>query len=136
MSRPSPGTAIAALALFAALGGTAVAVKEDGRMKVLAQKLELKNGWGKYGGDSLPPRYFMVGDVVHLEGVLYGGTPDAVAFKLPKGARPTGEVRYPAASGPSFHGEVVVTENGAGTVTSAGDPIDYTGLDGISFRAR
>ena len=133
MTRPSPGTVIATVAVFVAIGGTAVAVDGDRTSKVQTHKLELRNGWEKYGGDALVPRYFVVGDVVHLEGVLYGGPLDVTAFKLPNGARPAGEVRYPVVSGPGFYGEVSITESGTGIVDE-GDS-GYAGLDGITFRA-
>ena len=134
MRRPSPGTVIATLAVFVAVGGTAVAV-DDRTSKVQAHKLELKNGWLKYGGDSLPPRYFKVGDVVYLEGAMYNGTTGVTALRLPSGARPAGEVRFAVPSGPGTYEELVITENGSGIVEDYGDPNGYVGLDGITFRA-
>lgn len=127
MRLPSPGTLIACVALFAALGGGAYALGrhdasrsldlhrvkanplnasdpcESGKTGVFCgvDSVSGLRGWRNLGSGYEPVTYARDGgDVVHLQGTMAlfsSGT--GLSFILPKAYRPAGTLEFPAAYG-------------------------------------
>lgn len=93
------------------------------------------NGWGNFGGTYAPAAYWKdENGIVHLEGLIKGGTLGIAAFVLPPGYRPAADRIFPAYSNNTF-GTIQIKADGSvqpmavGTATNA----SYA-LDGINFR--
>jgi hypothetical protein len=77
--------------------------------------------------------------IVHLSGGIKGGTSGTVAFVLPKGDRPRGEIFIPVISNdPNLDARVEIQTNGHvtpldSTTVSNGGVNTFTALDGVSF---
>jgi hypothetical protein len=92
----------------------------------------LGGGWVAFGGGYPAPTYWRDADgVVHLEGVLAGGTLGTVAFTLPSGFRPVAQRDF-AAECNGVHGTLIVTA--AGAVTPSAGSTAFFSLDGATFR--
>jgi len=96
-----------------------------------------RNGWADYPksyGYARVRFYRDVVGVVHLEGVMYGGGGDNIAFVLPKGFRPQFNHAFVVAAGTgNYTDDVDVYANGTVYINGTNDPAS---LDGISFRTR
>ena len=91
------------------------------------------NSWGNYGAGYSPAAYYKdPHGIVHLEGLIAGGTVALEAFTLPAGYRPPATCLFPSfcASGAA---RVDVNTSGDVTVISAGSNA-FVALDGITFR--
>lgn len=93
------------------------------------------NGWSNYGSTYAPAAYWKdENGLVHLEGLLKGGTLDIAAFVLPPGYRPTKDRIFPAFSNSSA-GMVQVRVDGSVQPMTIGSASNASyGLDGIVFR--
>lgn len=152
LKRPSPGTLIATIALFVALGGVAVALPgtntvNNGDVKDLKfTGLTLKNGWvGGAFGTRAPAVAIGAQGVVHFKGAMEqspGGSTNA--FNLPaKYRQQQNKVLYVTVDMcDSSTGRLIINPNGAVNVQTdiddhiAGADTDaqcFTSLEGASF---
>jgi hypothetical protein len=93
-----------------------------------------QNGWGNLGvSGELAFFYMDISNCVHLQGTIKNGTVGAVAFTLPIGYRPLGNLIFPALVGGDVAGRVDVQANGGVAVIAAASTA-YVTLNGISFR--
>ena len=97
----------------------------------------LLNSWVNVGGQAAASYYRDAAGVVHIQGRISTGASGAIAFNLPAGFRPAGNLGFIAQA--SGGGAAVNIASSTGAVT----PINLTGsavatycsLDGITFRA-
>ena len=97
------------------------------------QSATLTNGWSNWGGGYETARFFKDNfGIVHLSGLITGGTAGTALFQLPVGYRPSGNLIFPAANANQY---TEVTVNSSGSVTVAGGANNtWLSLSGISFR--
>jgi len=94
--------------------------------------LHFLNGWTNLGGGFAHARFYVdVTGVVHLEGVVTGGTASSTVFVLPKGFRPQQNHAWAVAANGGVE-DVDVFSNG--DVFAFGPATAAVALDGISFR--
>jgi hypothetical protein len=96
-----------------------------------------KNGWSNYpSGNVFPPARFYKDQlgVVHLEGIISGGTAGTTAFTLPSGYRPPSAHAWAVAAGVGSASPEDVDVFANGDVTTVGSVNSAVALDGISFR--
>jgi hypothetical protein len=92
------------------------------------------NGWSNYGLGFAPARFYVdVSGVVHLEGVVQGGTASSNVFRLPTGFRPRLNHAWAVAATGGVE-NIDVYSNGL--VFAFGPATAAVALDGISFRTR
>ncbi len=100
--------------------------------KVIASRF--RNGWHNFGHGFAVARFCKDAfGVVHLEGVITGGTADTTAFRLPTADRPRAAHAWAVAAGgspPSLE-DVNVFSTGDVFLNGTADPV---ALDGVSFR--
>jgi hypothetical protein len=97
----------------------------------------LQNSWTNFGFGSAAAGYYKdpLG-LVHLRGVIQGGTSDTVAFTLPLGLRPTHNLFVAVGAGGPEGGLAQVASTGTVTVScESGGTGCIIGLDGVTFRA-
>lgn len=93
----------------------------------------LQNGWSNFGSGYQAARFFKdeLG-VVHLEGLVAGGSLGAAVFTLPAGYRPSAHLILPVANA-NYYGEVTINSSGQ-VVSWGGGNSNWLSLSGISFR--
>jgi hypothetical protein len=146
--RPSPGTVIATVALFVALGGVAAALPgrnsvNNGDIKDLRYTdLNLKNGWSAYGSGSYRPGAALDAQgIVHLRGAIAQGIADGNNFaRLQTAFRPDKDVFMPVDTTNANQGRVFILADGqASVVAEAGGSQSnaqlFTSLDGVTYEA-
>jgi hypothetical protein len=143
--RPSPGTVIATLALFVALGGIAGALPGSNRVTNNDVKdlnytnLNLKNGWSRAFGAYRPAVALDAQGVVHLRGAIAQGIAGSDNFaRLPRAFRPNEDVFVPVDQTAANQGRVIIFETGQmHAVAEAGgsqsNAQNFTSLDGVTF---
>lgn len=93
-----------------------------------------RNGWHNFGHSFAIARFCVDAlGLVHLEGVITGGTADTIAFRLPRADRPRASHAFAVAAGgspPSLE-DVNVFFTGDVFLNGTADPV---ALDGVSFR--
>ena len=102
----------------------------------------LQNGWAPYANSYNPPSYFKDSmGIVHLRGMVRGGTLRNTIFTLPAGYRPINRELFLVAS--AMPSAAATNGSGFGRVDVANDGQiiawegnnDWLSLDGITFRA-
>ena len=93
------------------------------------------NGWSNFGSGYAPAAYWKDEDgIVHLEGLMKGGTLGIAAFVLPPGYRPAANRIFPVFSNSTI-GMIQVLSDGSVQPMAVGTASNASyGLDGISFR--
>lgn len=93
------------------------------------------NGWGNFGASYAPAAYWKdENGIVHLEGLIKGGSLGIAAFVLPPGYRPDNDRIFPAYSNNTF-GTIQVTTDGSVQPMAVGSATNASyALDGINFR--
>lgn len=90
------------------------------------------NSWLDYGGVLPTSAYYKDAEgVVHLRGAVKSGIINTIAFTLPVGYRPLGNVQVATVSNNAFG--MVIVNTGGGVQPAVGNNT-YVSLDGISFR--
>jgi hypothetical protein len=144
IKRPSPGTVIATIALFVALGGVAVAlpgtnsVKNDDVKDLQFQNLNLKNGWQQYGfGTGKAKVAIDAQGVVVFRGAIAQPTgANSNAFRLPAQFRPNREVWVATDMFGASNGRFQIRPDGQVFVQAdidQGLAQQFTSLDGPTF---
>lgn len=102
----------------------------------------LQNGWAPYGNGFNPPTYFKDSlGIVHLRGMVRGGTLRNTIFTLPAGYRPINRGLFlvasamPSAGATNGSGFGRVDVANDGQVTAWEGTNEWLSLDGITFRA-
>jgi hypothetical protein len=139
--RPSPATVIACIALFVALGGTAVAAEQPAVNAPSAgltyHLLTLQNGWvGKPFGTRAPAVAKDSQGTIHLEGAMATSGSNLTAFTLPAGYRPSAPVYVTVDLANAQSGRLAIATNGVVTVeaeTNVADAKVFTSLEGVVF---
>jgi hypothetical protein len=95
-----------------------------------------QNGWTNFGvGVSTGGFYIDPASVVHLKGILNGGTSGTTAFTLPVGYRPSAILVAPGAAGGFGEVQIRIDPDGDVVVFCVGGCAGkFPGLDSISFR--
>jgi hypothetical protein len=92
------------------------------------------NGWASYGSPFSPARYIKDDlGVVHLDGLIAGGTIAAGAFTLPVGFRPAYQQIYAAVCNPNAIGRLDILTNGT-VIPNTGSNVWWS-LAGVTFFA-
>jgi hypothetical protein len=146
--RPSPGTVIATVALFVALGGVAAALPgqntvNNGDVKDLRYRnLDLKNGWSAYGSNNYSPAAALDAQgIVHLRGAIAQGIADGNNFaRLQRAFRPDKDVYLPVDMTNANQGRVIILQSGQASATaeaggSQSNAQLFTSLDGVTYEA-
>jgi hypothetical protein len=136
--RPSPATFVATLALFAALGGTAVAARVTPQTTTPTFKLiKLQNGWTGAPFGTERPAVTKISGIVHFKGAIATPGTNPVAFTLPSTFRPSKVVYVVAGMCNAAVGRLQINPTGVVDVQAAkgafSDATCFTSLDGISF---
>ena len=91
----------------------------------------LINSWANLGAGFNEAGYFLDQfGMLHLRGMVAGGTPPSVAFVLPAGYRPTNSI-YIAVASANLFGMIII--NSSGNVNISVGNTAWVSLDGISF---
>jgi hypothetical protein len=91
-----------------------------------------QNSWAAYGSGYEVPSYWKdSASVVHLQGLMTGGTIPAVAFTLPPGYRPLGQLIFDVQSNSALARVDVFPSGGVQPQSGAAA---WVNLSGISFR--
>jgi hypothetical protein len=136
--RITPATILAGIAIFATLGGGAVALsgERSAKAKRVTKSLNLKNGWERWSTETAKPAVVKdASGIVHFKGVIAqpSGT-EPVVFRLPKAFRPKHEVRVLVQLFNLEVGELDILPSGQTTVVPNGsDAKAFTSMDGASF---
>jgi hypothetical protein len=146
IKRPSPGTVIATIALFVALGGVAVALPgnnsvDNGDVKDLKYKpLPLLNGWSDAGSFNYKAGVAIDAQgIVHLRGAIAQGIAGSNNFAhLQKAYRPAKQVFLVVDQTNANQGRVLIEPNGDAFVSaeaggSQSNAQLFTSLDGLSY---
>jgi hypothetical protein len=92
------------------------------------------NGWATYGAQYSPARYIKDDlGVVHLDGLVQGGTIGASIFTLPAGFRPAYQQIHAAVTNPNTIGRLDITTAGA-VLPSTGSNVWFS-IAGATFLA-
>jgi hypothetical protein len=92
------------------------------------------NSWTSYGSTFSAARYIKDDlGVVHLDGLIAGGTIGAAAFTLPAGYRPAYQQIYAAITNPNAIGRLDILTNGQ--VQPANGSNTFFSLAGVTFLA-
>jgi hypothetical protein len=92
------------------------------------------NSWASYGGPFSAARYIKDDlGIVHLDGLMAGGTMGASAFTLPAGFRPAYQQIYAAVCNPNAIGRLDILANGQ-VQPAAGSNVFFS-LAGVTFLA-
>lgn len=106
-------------------------------------KPALLNGWADFDTEyDRSPRFWKdQNGIVHLEGIMKGGTLQKAAFVLPEGYRPMTSKNFPAVSNDKFARIAIIGSSSNSGSDRAGEVIvmigdqEWVSLDGISFLA-
>ena len=92
-----------------------------------------QNGWGNFASGYVPVAFYKDPfEVVHLQGLAFGGTVNNAIFTLPVGYRPSDSHLF-ATDGGNAHARVDIASNGNVSLSIVGS--GHTSLSKISFRA-
>jgi len=92
-----------------------------------------QNGWGNYGGAYGTAAYYKDNNgIVHIRGLIAGGTIGGCVFTLPVGYRPAARILRATQTNVNTIGRVDVGSDGC-VYATVGDPAWFS-LDGIDFR--
>lgn len=132
---PSPALIVACLALFAALGGSTYAATQSTAHRIHFTNASLKNSWVNFGSLEGPAGYAKDSlGVVHLRGLIVGGSSDTTAFALPKSMRPKHYLYLPIYVSNHTVGTMEIHPDGS-VVPVATNAKLGSSLDGVSFVA-
>jgi hypothetical protein len=115
---------------FTSLDGASYSLTADGY-----KKLKLLQGWQTYGEGSAAPAAHAVGNIVHLEGAMAGGSGTA-PFVLPSPLRPAAAVWLPLDMSDATNGRIGIFTDGTVFLqaqSNFSEAQSFTSLDGVSF---
>jgi hypothetical protein len=98
----------------------------------------LKNSWATVdSSNAFPPASFYIDPIgiVHLRGLVGGGTASSVVFTLPPGYRPPKTLAFAVAAGTGTPALEDVDVYSNGDVFAFGSVTSAITFDGVSFRA-
>lgn len=96
------------------------------------------NSWVSYDGDTVynSPRFYKDPfGIVHIAGMMAGGTLGGTAFVLPAGYRPRKQCLFGGQGSAGGSGTGRIDVHAAGNVVTSGGANGWYSLDGITFRA-
>lgn len=94
----------------------------------------LVNSWANFGGGFQEAQYRKVGDIVHLRGLIGGGTAAPVTiFTLPVGFRPPATVLFSPVQNEGVYQSARIDVEPDGDVRAFVTGNDFLSLSGISF---